>query len=429
MIQQPNMKKILCIILDGAADVPYTELDNKTPLEAAETPNIDAITKRGITGMMYPINETFAPESDSAAISLLGYDVLKSYTGRGPLEAIGAGLDMQDGDLAFRVNFATIDNNNVITSRRVCRDLSDAEAVELAESVNKEIRLTNPPSTAQMCSFRQYRGVLLISRLDGSFSGNISNVDPGYIKKGVFGTSNPDIDLNLKPCAPLDTSEEACKAADVTNEFVSKARIILENHPVNKKRAESGKAKANIILTRDAGDSVPKFQNINEKYGARFGFVGEMACEIGVGMLMGMKLITVKGEKTNEEKYRDLASRILEELKDLDVIYLHLKGPDSPGHDGDIYGKIKAIEQIDKYFFGSFLPSLGTDTLLVVTSDHATPCYIKTHSAEPVPLLISGAGVIKDKVDSFDEKACKEGSLGFIKGQELMPRLIDIAKG
>ncbi len=427
------MKKILFAILDGAADIPCPELGGRTPLEAAKTPNMDALAQSGVTGMMYPIAKGFAPESDSAAISLLGYDVLNSYTGRGPLEALGAGLKIQEGDLAFRVNFATINDNNVIVDRRVCRDLSNEEASQLADAINTEITLTKYPSELRLKNFRGFRGVLLIHRLDGGqFSGNISNVDPGYIKRGAFSIGNPKMDLHLKPCIPLDNTQEAAEAAEITNEFIARSRDVLGEHPVNSARIRRGQQKANIILTRDAGDRLPKFQNINERYNARFGMFAEMPCEVGIGTLMGMKIIEHKSRsRSPKENYRRLAHLIAEELRKLDIIYLHLKGPDNPGHDGDAEGKKESIEMIDCYFFGTLLPLLE-NTLLVVTSDHATPCHLRTHSSDPVPLLISGGEIsggeiTRDKVVSFGERACRTGSLGLINGRKLMPISLHLA--
>lgn len=418
------MKKIIFVVLDGAGDRPCPELGGRTPLEAAKKPNIDRLAREGKNGLVYPVKEGFAPESDSAALSLLGYDVLSVYTGRGPLEALGGGLEMREGDLAFRVNFATVGEGDKIIDRRMCRGLSDQEASELTKAINSRVKLSNDLEIT-MQNFRGYRGVLLIRNAKGKLSSNVSNVDPGYIRNGAFSVPNPDKVFVLKPCEPLDGSRESAESVKAVNEFVEKSKAVLKDHPINIERMRSDKQPANVILLRDAGSSLPKLRNINEKYGARFGMFGEMPCEIGIAKLAGMEVIGPALKGTG--RYTRLASAVLKALERLDIVYLHLKGPDGPGHDGDVSRKVEAVEEIDRDFFGNLLPVLK-DTVMVVTSDHATPCSLGIHSADPVPLTITGPGVKADGVKTFSERSCGDGDFGLISGGKLMEIALSISR-
>jgi 2,3-bisphosphoglycerate-independent phosphoglycerate mutase len=417
------MKKILFIVLDGAADKPCPELNGKTPLEAAKKPHLDGLAHIGINGLVHPIRQGFAPESDSAAISLLGYDSLKLYTGRGPLEAYGAGLEMHDGDLAFRINFATHEGDKIL-DRRVRGGLTDEEAAEFASYLEKNLRIQGV-SSFNIRTFRGYRGVLLLRRENGKFSGNISNTDPGYLKEGAFGVPAKMTKDKLINSNALDDTVESAAAAKVANEFVTLSSRLLENHPLNIARAKKGKKKANLILLRDAGNHLPHFEPINEKYNIQFGIMADMPCERAIGSLMNMELIE-KPESLNPVAYEKTAELVIRRIKDLDALYIHLKGPDTPGHEKNPLKKKKAIEMIDKHFLGTLLRGIETslkDFVIIITSDHATPCSLGIHSADAVPITILGMG--KDYVKVFSEKDAKFGSLGVLTGQQILPGIMN----
>jgi 2,3-bisphosphoglycerate-independent phosphoglycerate mutase len=423
--------KLIFVAIDGMGDLPIESLGNKTPLEAAETPNLDSLAKKGKTGLMYTVRKGVAPESDVAVISLLGYDPFKYSTGRGVIEAAGVGLKMKDGDLALRCNFATLGQGKTILDRRVARSLSTEEASELTKAVNKEVKLTSYPATFEYKNTLGHRAVLLIKSNASPLSSNITNSDPAYIIMNGIGVAKPDVEMVLKTCEPTDNTEASKVSARLVNEFIEKSHILWENHPINEKRAKEGKLKANVVLTRDAGHLLPKFFNINKRYDVNFAALADMHAERGIAQLAGMESSLLPPPTGNLQKDCEVRVKaLLEALPKHDCFYIHLKGPDEPGHDGNCKLKTQVISAIDKYFFGPLLNQITLqDNLICVTTDHATPCALKVHSDTPVPVLISGDRFGNSTTVKFCEKECAKGSLGTIeRGCELMPKLMELLK-
>jgi 2,3-bisphosphoglycerate-independent phosphoglycerate mutase len=199
---------------------------------------------------------------------------------------------------------------------------------------------------------------------------------------------------------------------------------------VNKKRVQENKLAANIILSRDAGDHLPKFPPIFTLYNIKFGSFVQMPVEKGIALLTGMEIIDVPESCGHlDVDYPVWAKVALDSIKRYDGIYVHIKGPDEPAHDGDFHKKKDIIEAIDKFFFADLLPKLDIqNTVMVVTSDHSTVCSIKAHSSDPVPILVSGGNIKPDGTLSFSEKAAKVGSLGELKGQDILPLLVKSAQ-
>ena len=413
-------------------DLPIKSLGNKTPLEAAETPNMDSLAKAGKTGLMYSVQKGVAPESDVAVISLLGYDPFKYSTGRGVIEAAGAGLDMKDGDLALRCNFATLGQGKNILDRRVARTLSTKEATELSKAVNKDVKLESYPATFEFRNTLGHRAVLLIKSKAKPFSSNITNSDPAYTIVNGLGVAKAEVEMVLQTCEPTDKTEASKVSAALVNEFIEKSHILWENHPINVKRAAEGKLKANVVLTRDAGHLLPKFFNINERYHVNFACLADMHAERGIAQLAGMESSLLPPPSGDLQKDCEVRVKaLLEALPRYDCFYIHLKGPDEPGHDGNCTLKTQIISAIDKYFFGPLLKQISLEeNLICITTDHATPCSLKVHSDTPVPILISGDKIVGNgKAIKFCEKECAKGSLGTIeRGCELMPKLMALIK-
>jgi len=426
--------KLIYVIVDGMGDLPLKELGNQTPLGAAATPNMDLLARNGKTGLMYTVGKGVAPESDVGVISILGYDPLKYSTGRGVLEAVGAGVRMKNGDLALRCNFATLGLGMEIIDRRAGRDLTSEEARALSRAVNKNLRLEAHPASFEFKSTVGHRAVLVIKGRGKPLSSRVSNTDPAYSRMEELGVAETKVEMVVKKCEPMDNSEEARVAAALVNEFVEKSHKILEDHEVNKRRVAEGKLKANLILTRDAGHLLPNFFSINEKYSVRFACLADMPVERGISKLAGMHLVDLP--PPSGDLKRDCLLRVKKLLELLrstlyDCFYVHIKGPDEPAHDGKFQLKTQMIATIDTSFFGELLPKISLrDCIVCVTADHSTPCKLRAHSDDPVPLLISGNRIEGDKVEKFSEKACERGSLGVLEhGSELMPLLISLFKG
>jgi len=423
--------KLIYVVIDGLGDLPIKELGDQTPLEYAETPNMDYLASRGKLGLMYTVRKGIAPESDVAVISILGYDPYKYHVGRGPLEAYGVGMDFEKGDLALRCNFATLGKDGKIIDRRAGRDLTPEEASRLSEAVNREVRLTSHPAEFEFKNTLGHRGVLVIRSKKIRLSRKISNTDPSYEIVGGLGVANSGAELTLRECSPLDNSEASRISAELVNEFTWKSHEVLEKHEVNKKRVSEGKLKANIILSRDAGDELPKFYNLSERYKVRFACLADMPVERGISRLVGMHLVEIPSPSGNimaDSKLR--ADNLLNLLPTFDCFYIHLKGPDEAGHDGEFERKTQIIKEIDNHFFGKIVKEIDLEkTVLCVTADHSTPCRLKSHSDDPVPLLIAGGKINPDGIKKFSEKESAKGSLGTLKsGTELMPMLMHLIR-
>ena len=427
------MKKIFYIVLDGLGDLPLKELGNKTPLEAAPTPNLDKLAKSGQTGLVYSVGKDIAPESDIAVISLLGYDAHKYYTGRGPLESFAEGIAVNDGDLALRVNFATVDKDaKSILDRRCGRDLTQEEASGLSREINAKVALTK--GSFEFKNTIGHRGVLVIRGKENKLSGWITNTDPAYEREGVFGVALEKFEKKVALAKPLpghEDSLQAKEAARLLNEFTVNSNKVLNESAINKKRAQGGKLIANVILSRDAGDRLPKFPQIQELHNLKFGSFVQMPVERGIALLTGIEVIEMPSSTGHlDVDYPVWAKIALDSIAKFDGLYIHIKGPDEPAHDGDFNKKKEIIEEIDRYFFTNLLSRLDLENSIVaVTADHSTVCKIKAHSEDPVPLLICGGGIQSDGSSIFSEGIARSGSLGELMGRDILPLLVKLAKG
>jgi 2,3-bisphosphoglycerate-independent phosphoglycerate mutase len=426
------MKKIIYIILDGIADQALKELDNKTPLEAAVTPCMDRLAQKGITGMVCPMGKDIVPQSDTAVISILGYDYERYYTGRGPLEAFAEGVLMSPGNLALRVTFACVEPDGAtLKDRRIGRNLTSDEASALAQEINAKVSLSN--ATFELKHTVGRWGVLVIRGMHSKLSGWITNTDPAYERIGSFSRPWEKALLHVPQADPMrghENSLEAQEAASLLNEFTRESQKVLMESAINKRRINENKMPANIILSRDAGDRLPEFPDINSKYKMKFGCFVQMPVERGIALLTGMEIIAMPSSTGHlDVDYQIWAKIALDALQRYDGIYIHIKGPDEAGHDGDHTRKKEVIELIDKFFFANLIAHLNLkDYIVAVTADHATLCSRRAHSADPVPILISGGKIPPDGSMSFSEKAALLGSAGEIMGVDIIPLLVKYAQ-
>jgi 2,3-bisphosphoglycerate-independent phosphoglycerate mutase len=315
--------------------------------------------------------------------------------------------------------------------RRVGRGLTTDEAKELSRTLNNEVKLESYPVNFEFKSTIGHRGALVIRSKKKQLSGNITNTDPAYARLEGLGVAKQDVEMTVKHCKPMDETKEARISAELVNEFTGKSRVVLEKHEINKKRAAKGELTADVVLTRDAGHHLPKLFNISEHYGLKFVCLADMPVERGISQLAGMHLVDIPPPSESlKTDCRIRVKALLRALPSHDCFYIHIKGPDEPGHDGDFRLKTQQIATVDEHFFGELLQKAKLDNYVVcVTADHATPCKLKAHSDDPVPLLISGNKVEGDNVQEFSERACKEGSEGMLRqGFELMPKLVAYLK-
>ena len=429
-----TLRRIVYVILDGLGDDPLDALGGRTPLEAARTPVLDDLAQRGRNGYVTTVGEGIAPESDIAVFAILGYDPHEHHTGRGPLEAVGAGLDVNRGDLAYRVNLATVEpagDGWVILDRRVGRDLSSDEAHALAAEVQEKVRV--PGLDFDFRATIGHRGVLVMRSSEGRLSAEVENSDPAYGRAGALGVAKETFDnrvVHVAPIAGHESDDAAVRAADLTNQWLRAAYEVLAASEVNARRTAEGKLPGNFVLTRDGGDHLPDLVSFKKKFGPEMGCFVEMPVELGIARLMQMGVVEAPGGIPPKEQYEAWAKLALEAIDGYDGLYIHIKGPDVPAHDGDHQAKIASIEDIDGIFFAALMDALDmSNTIVAVTADHSTSCARKAHTDGPVPLLVAGAGVTGDDVASYGESASRDGALGHLRGVEIMPNLVELARG
>ncbi|UNQ73064.1 alkaline phosphatase family protein [Infirmifilum sp. NZ] len=417
--------KLIYLVLDGVADNPA---DGVTSLEASNHPALDELARKSRAGLMYTIGRGVAPESDAAVISILGYNPHEEYTGRGPLEAMGAGLSIREGyEVAFRANFATVDPDTLrIIDRRCGRNLTSEEARELARALDG-VELGAYDAYARVVATVGHRAVVVIGSRSFKLSDAVDNTDPAYSKQGYVSVARREFEPFIAKAKPLEPTEEAMRTAELVDAFTRLAVSTLRDHPVNVRRQREGKLPANAILLRDSGGRLPRLQPISERYGLRFGAVAEMPVEIGIARVLKMDVEAVPpptGDKKADYRARLEATRRL--LERNDAVYVHLKGPDEPGHDGDFKAKVESIEAIDAYYVSPLLELVEEEqAAVIVTADHATPYTRKTHTDDPVPLILYHHRLRPDGLERFTEKECSKGSLGVLQhGWEMLPRVM-----
>ena len=414
------------VLLDGVGDLPHPNLVGKTPLDAASTPNLDRLAKNGTMGQVITVGKGIAPESDIAVFNMLGYKFKHDdYAGRGVVEAIGIGIDFKDGDLALRGNFATLNDDGVIIDRRAGRNIEKQDTEAVSNEIEEKIKFSDENATAIITPTIGHRLVIRI-RSNCTLSSNISNTDPAYVRVDGMGIARAVTDfLKIEKCLPLDEESHTKLASKLVNELTEQSLDIMKKSKVNERRKENDKKLLNGILLRDAGNIYPKVTPINDLHSMKFSCIVDMPVEIGISEILKMKTYDAGGLTDYEEKAK-VAAKAMDEQN---AVYVHLKGPDEFGHDGDAQGKMENIEEIDKRFFGTLLDNIDSSKVAVIVSaDHSTPCINKGHSADPVPLLISGDMVTNDDTQRFTEIEAKKGRIGLIDGAQVITTGIDVIK-
>jgi len=381
--------KYIVILGDGMADEEIEALGGMTPLQYADTPNMDYIAGEGRCGMLKTVPEGFEPGSDIANLSVIGYDPAKCYTGRGPLEAVNIGVELDDNDIAYRCNLVTIMNG--VMEDFSAGHISSNEGRQLIATLNEGI------TGAVAYPGISYRNLLVVN------GGKGATTTPPHDIVGM------EIDDYLPEGGDRDILLQCMEAS-------SKA---FEKHPANKERIKKGLNMATGIWPWSGGKK-PTLESFKTKYGLRGGMISAVDLLNGIARAAGMKVISVPGATGYlDTDYEAKMRYALDAIKDLDYVYVHVEAPDEAGHLGDIEEKVRAIERLDKAI-GIVLK--GFDGVVAVLPDHPTPIHLKTHTSDPVPFAILGKG--KDGCRSFCEKEAKNGSFGLIYGQEFILNLI-----
>jgi 2,3-bisphosphoglycerate-independent phosphoglycerate mutase len=402
----------MIIIGDGMADRPLKELNYKTPLEFVKTKNMDSIATNGISGLLNAIDYGIAPGSDVANLAILGYNPYKVYSGRGALEAIGAGIELKEEDIAFRCNLATVSENFIIKDERAGR-IKDESSILYEELKSLSLVLSNEFGINVLFKQTQgFKGVLVISG-EG-------------LSTNVF-VPPPKLGFHANRIKPLDSSFETKKVASLLKKIVEKSYELLKDHPVNKKRVDSGKPPANAIIPWGIG-SKPKIEKpLSNVYGLKASCIAGTSLIKGICKLWGMKIAEVPGATGDiDTNVFAKAEFALRDIKENDLVLIHLGGPDEASHDGNLVGKLRIIEKMDA-MIGKILRNISLDEISVlILADHSTSIKLKKHIADPTPIAIASNEVIKDGIKRYNERSASKGGLGIIKGKHIMRLILNL---
>jgi 2,3-bisphosphoglycerate-independent phosphoglycerate mutase len=405
--------KYVILVCDGAADWPIEELDNKTIFEATEIPFMDWIASYGQMGLLKTIPEGMHPGSEVANMSILGYRPERDLTGRGPLEALSAGVSLNKTDLAFRCNIITIEEGLIkdYSSGHITTEESRPLILHL-QSQLKDDGVDFFPGV-------QYRHVL---RLDGKkYSENIILTPPHD------QLDKPYKDFLAKP-SKLD-DEKAKMTADYINNLIQRSHNLLIEHEINKKRAKNAQEMATHIWPWGGGKK-PNIEPFSKKYGLYGSVISAVDLIFGLGIAAGLEPIRVKGATgLPDTNYEGKVRAALKELKQKDFIYLHVEATDEMAHTGDPYKKIDALEKFDQFIVKPFINAekkFNNELVIAILPDHPTPCKIRTHSNDPVPFAIFNPIKTIKRTPSrkYSENSGREGEYGLIKNGEEFIRLL-----
>lgn len=402
---------IILIVGDGMADRPLKEFNQLTPLEIAEPRNMDKLALSGVTGLLDPIAPGVAPGSDAANLTLMGYNYSEVGGGRGGFEAIGAGLNLKEGDLAFRCDFATVNKDFNIVDERAGRI---RESVKDLSCALKDLQLKNTSDVEVV--FNQtlgFKGVLVLR---------------GEKLSNKVSTSIPKISQKAYPLKPTDDSAEAKRTAKVLNEFIKRSHEILDRHPINQSRRNGGDSPANALIPWGGG-TLPRLQSFYDRYQLRATCVAAAPIVKGICRLSGMKVVDVLGATGEVETDTAAKARAaLESSQGSDLVYVHVGGPDEASHDGDIPGKIAIIKRIDS-MVGMIMERVDFgETCVVLLSDHTTSTELRDHTGDPTPIAMAFSDVNQDEVEQYSERAVQKGGLGRMFGKHIMSFLINLTR-
>lgn len=402
------MKHII-ILGDGMADEPIERLGGKTPLQAANTPAMDKIATLGRQGTLSTVPPGFAPGSEIANLSVLGYDVARVFEGRGSLEAASMGIPIADGEMAMRCNLVCITPDGKIKNHSAGH-ISTDEATELIEFLNDRLG----SDAIHFYPGVSYRHLLKIQGGDKHITCTPPHDVPGTPFRNVM----------IKADVPA-----AEATATLLNDLILRSQELLATHPVNMRRIALGKDPANSIWPWSAGYR-PSMHTMGELYGIRHGIVISAVDLIrGIGVYAGLRPIIVEGATgLYDTNYEGKAQAAIEALTgNCDFVFLHVEASDEAGHEGDIDLKIRTIEYLDSRIIAPILEAtanMDEPVAMAILPDHPTPCRLRTHTSNPVPFVIYRPGETPDGLHTYDETSALSGSYGHISGNRFIELLL-----
>ncbi|MFC1570335.1 cofactor-independent phosphoglycerate mutase [Candidatus Omnitrophota bacterium] len=395
--------KYVILVPDGMSGLPLEELNDLTCMEAANSPHMDMIARKGVVGQAVNVPKGMIPASDVANLSILGYDPRKYYCGRGPLEAANLGVDLNENDVAFRFNTITVSDDRMVDYS--AGHISTQETQILVDLLNKELG----DEKFSFFAGTSYRNLLLV-HCDS----------PQEAKSLAMVQCFPPHDILDKPILKHMPKED-----DLVR-LMERSKDILEGHDINKVRIDLGQNPANMIWTWGQGmkPDIPPFK---DAYGITGGIISAVDLLKGMGRVLGLDVVEVEGATGYyDTNYEGKAEAALKVLEDHDMVFVHVEAPDEAGHNGDIMEKVKAIENFDHKITGRIIKELSdkVDYRVLILPDHPTPVAKRTHTSEPVPFAMAGKGISPDDVTVFSEKSSKAGSMGQRVGSDLMGEII-----
>ncbi len=395
--------KYIVVVPDGMADYPIKELNNKTPLEYANTSNMDFIAQNGLIGFVNTIPKGLPAGSDVGNLSALGYDPRKIFSGRAPLEAANLGIDLKEDEIAFRCNLVTIENENMIDYS--AGHITSEEAHTLISSLNEQINIPG----IKFYPGKSYRHLLVIKCRDPKTLSAIQCTPPHDI-----------LNKNIQSYLPAGIESQILLAV------MEKAKKVLSDHHTNQVRIDLSQNPANNIWLWGQGTR-PNLPLFKDKFGLTGSVISAVDLVNGIGKLAGLDVISVP----NVTGYYDTnfigkAEYALESLKIKDFVFIHIEAPDEASHNGDLKMKIESLERIDKEVIGTILNHFGSsdDFRILILPDHRTPVEKRTHTSEPVCFEMFGKGIPKENHTSFGEKKAEKSGLSFETGEKLMDYFI-----
>ena len=398
--------KYIVVVGDGMADYPIPELGNITPLQAAHKPNMDAVAAKGQNGLLRTVPEDLNPGSDTAILSVLGYDPRRFCTGRGPLEAAARGIELKENDTAFRCNLIT-EKDGILVDHSADH-ITSVEAFKLIQSLKKPLE---KPNEIEFFSGLGYRHFLILRKIPNA---HLVECTPPHDSIGA----------DISTIFPRANSAEAEKTASLLKETILKSKEILCSHPVNITRQKSGKRPGNMIWPWGGGKK-PVLPSFKKKYGLNAAVISAVDLVKGIGVYTGMKVIDVPGATgLYDTNYEGKAKSALKALEENDMVFVHVEAPDEAGHARDYKLKVKTIEDFDKRLVGRILEGSKGPYAIAILPDHPTPIRIGTHTKDPVPFAIYSPFLESDGVQKFDEFSARNGAFGLVKQEYLMSLLL-----